>query len=139
MRKKGRLRCACLFNGKIMYTFEQFHKMNAYVGKSADNFYNVAFRSYNTTMIYMNDNDEIMYARDWVGATTQKQVTRFLREFYGEKWAKAYKTAIKFYRRFNVKKDLAIGFYIQREKNGIFRFTFENCIFGDCKIEFYQN
>lgn len=113
--------------------------MNAYVGKSDDNFYNVAFRSYNTTMIYMSEKDEIMHARDWVGATTQKQVNRFLREFYGEKWVRAYKTAIKFYRRFSVKKDLAIWFYIQREKDGSFRFTFENCIFGDCKIEFFQN
>lgn len=122
-----------------MYTFEQFHKMNAYVGKSEDNFYNVAFRSYNTTMIYMNENDEIMRARDWVGATTQKQVTRFLREFYGEKWVQAYKTAIKFYRRYNVKKDLAIWFYIQRDKSGAFNFTFENCMFSDCLIKFCQN
>ena len=113
--------------------------MNAYVGISEYNLYNVAFRSYNTIMIYMSEKDELMHARDWVGATTQKQVTRFLREFYGEKWVQAYKTAIKFYRRFNVKKDLAIWFYIRREKNGTFHFTFENCIFNDCIVEFYKN
>lgn len=122
-----------------MYTFKQFHKMKAYVGKSEDNFYNVAFSSYNTTMLYINEKDEIMHARDWVGATTQKQVTRFLREFYGEKWVKAYKTAIKFYRHYNVKKDLAIWFYIQRDNSGTFHFTFENCMFSDCIIKFCQN
>ena len=139
MRKKvgyGVLACLMVI---YMYTFKQFHKMNAYVGKSEDNFYSVAFRSYNTTMIYMNEHDEIMHARDWVGATTQKQVTRFLREFYGEKWLQAYKTAIKFYRRYNVEKDLAIWFYIHREKDGSFHLIFENCIFSDSKIEFWRN
>ena len=113
--------------------------MNAYVGRSELNFYKVAFRSYNTTMIYMNEKGEVMYARDWVGVTTQKQVTRFLREFYGEKWLQAYKTAIKFYRRFNVKKDLAVWFYIHRMKDGAFHLIFDNCIFSDCKIDFYKN
>lgn len=139
MRKKvgcGVLACLMVI---YMYTFEQFHKMNAYIGKSEDNFYSVAFRSYNTTMIYMNENNEIMHARDWVGVTTQKQVTRFLREFYGEKWVQAYKTAIRFYRRYNVVEDLAIWFYIQRDKSGTFHFTFENCMFSDCTIKFCQN
>ena len=121
--------------------------MYAYVGKSVDNFYNVAFRSYNTTMLYINEKDEIMHARDYnscdagdhKSTTTQKQITIFLREFYGEKWLNAYKAAIKFYRRYNVKKDLAKWFYIQHEKCGAFHITFENCIFGDCKIEFWHN
>lgn len=122
-----------------MNTFQQFHKMNAYIEKDDSFFFNVRFKSYNMYMIYMNEKDDIMRARDWVGTATQKQVTRFLREFYGEKWVNAYKSAIKFYRRYNVKKDLAIWFYIQLEKNGSFHITFENCIFGDCKIEFWHN
>ena len=122
-----------------MYTVEQFHKMHARIEKVDDSFYNVRFISYSTYMLYMNEKDDIMRARDWLGVTTQKQVARFLCEFYGEKWLQAYKSAIKFYRRYNVKKDLAIWFYIQREKNGAFHIIFENCMFSDCKIEFYKN
>lgn len=122
-----------------MYTFKQFHKMNAYIEKIVGEFYDVRFISYHTYMIYMNEKDEIMCARDWLGSTTQKQVTCFLREFYGEKWLKAYKTAIKFYRRFYANKDLALWFYIKRDKTGTFHFTFENDTYNEWKIEFYQN
>ena len=121
--------------------------MNAYVLKDSAEFYNVRFRSYNTDILYIDEKNDIMRARDYNSSdsgdhkstTTQKQVTIFLREFYGEKWLQAYKAAIKFYRRYNVKKDLAKWFYIQREKCGAFHITFENCIFGDCKIEFWHN
>ena len=123
-----------------MYTYEQFHKMHAYVENVSDSFYNVRFVSYNTLMLYMSEKNKTMCARDWVGVTTQKQVTRFLSEFYGEKWVKAYKTAIKFYRRFNEKKDaLSIWFYIKCDSFGTFHFTFENAKYSEYKIQFYQN
>lgn len=122
-----------------MYTFEQFHKMNAYIEKISTAEFNVRFFSYNTLMLYINEKDNLMFARDYCGTTTQKQVTLFLREFYGEKWVKAYKTAIKFYRRFNAKKVLSLWFYIKCDKTGTFHFTFKNDICKECKIEFYQN
>ena len=123
-----------------MYTCKQFHKMHAYVENDTDSFYNVRFISYNTLMLYMNEKDEMMCARDYKGTTTQKQVTCFLREFYGEKWVKAYKTAIKFYRRYNNLKDsVDLWFYIQRDVNGIFHFTFKSVKYNNCSIEFYQN
>ena len=95
----------------------------------------------------MDEKKDIMRARDYNSSdsddhkstTTQKQVTIFLREFYGEKWLYAYKAAIKFYRRYNVKKDLARWFYIKRDKNSAFHIIFENCLFGNCKIEFWHN
>lgn len=122
-----------------MYTFVQFHKMNAYIEKIDSAEFETRFYSYNTLMLYIDGKAEIMYARDWVGATTQKQVTRFLREFYGEKWVQAYKAAIKFYRRYNVNKYfLRLWFYIIRDKSGAFHFSFTN-VKDNSKIEFYKN
>ena len=113
--------------------------MNAYIEKIDSVEFDTRFYSYNTLMLYIDGKSEVMYARDWVGATTQKQVTRFLREFYGEKWVQAYKMAIKFYRRFNVRKYfLRLWFYISRDKNGVFHFTFTN-VKDNSKIKFCQN
>ena len=130
----------------VVYTRKQFHKMHAYIEKVDDSFYNVRFISYSTYMLYMNEKDHIMCARDYSASdsgdhkstTTQKQVTIFLREFYGEKWLQAYKTAIKFYRSFDGKKDdLARWFYIRRDSLGHFHFTMEKANASGYKIEFY--
>lgn len=122
-----------------MYTFVQFHKMNAYIEKIDSVEFDTRFYSYNTLILYIDGKSEVMYARDWVCATTQKQVTRFLREFYGEKWVQAYKAAIKFYRHYNVKKYfLRLWFYISRDKSGTFHFTFTN-VKDNSKIKFCQN
>lgn len=139
MRKKvgcGVLACLMVI---YMYTFVQFHKMNAFIEKIDSVEFGTRFYSYNTLMLYIDEKNEIMYARDWVDTTIQKQVTRFLREFYGEKWVRAYKTGIKFYRRFNIKKYfLRLWFYIVHDKNGTFHFTFTN-VKDNSRIEFNQN
>lgn len=56
------------------------------------------FYSYNTYMGAIYD-DGVHCIRDYRGATTQKQMSRFFKEFCGTKTANAYKKARDYYRQ----------------------------------------
>lgn len=84
---------AILFN----LTMKQFHKMNAYFSRN-DTIKCYYIYSYNTYMGTIYDNGTHC-VRDYRGVTTQKQMTRFFKEFCGLKTANAYKMAREFYRK----------------------------------------
>ena len=82
-----------LINGKY---FQRFHYMQAFYrwnGESWD------FISYKTHVLQVEpritfgNHAYIVTAYEWHGATTQKQISRFIREFCGVSYAKAYKIA----------------------------------------------
>lgn len=71
--------------------------MNAYYERS-DMAKCYCIYSYNTYMGTIYD-DGVHCVRDYKGVTTQKQMTRFFKEFCGLKTANAYKMARDFYRK----------------------------------------
>lgn len=85
----------------LILTMKRFHNMNAYYERDDDKKC-VRIYSYRTYMGGIYD-DGTHCVRDYVGATTQKQMTRFFKEFCGIKTANAYKKARAFYRK--CKKD----------------------------------
>lgn len=71
--------------------------MNFYYTRN-DKLESYTVRSYGTYMGEIYD-DGLYCVRDYVGTTTQKQMTRFFNEFCGLKTVNAYKMARDFYRK----------------------------------------
>lgn len=91
--KARKVQNAILFN----LTMKQFHKMNAYYERNdIVNCYDIY--SYNTYMGSIFDSG-LHCVRDYIGVTTQKQMSRFFKEFCSLKTANAYKMAREFYRK----------------------------------------
>lgn len=75
----------------------------------------------------------IVTAYEWHGATTQKQITRFIREFCGVSYAKAYKIA-----RYHMRKCRgdSLRLVISDDKNKFFCTIYgENTVKKDLYIE----
>lgn len=88
-----------LINGKY---FQRFHSMQAFYRWDG---YAWDFISYKTFVMEVEPHrlyekhEYIITAYDWHGAATQKQMSRFIREFCGVAYYKAYKIA-----RYNMRK-----------------------------------
>lgn len=81
----------------LILTMQQFHYMNAYYNRNdIVDCYDIY--SYVTYMGSIYDNG-LHCVRDYKGTTTQKQMTRFFKEFCGLKTVNAYKKAREFYRK----------------------------------------
>lgn len=68
--------------------------------------------------------DYVIYAYDYTGTTTQKQCSRFIKEFCGTNYCKAYKVARYYNRKYNgesmllVPTDKKTKFSLTIYKNG---------------------
>lgn len=122
-----------LINGKY---FQRFHYMNAFYrwnGEAWD------FISYRTHVLQVEPitiyekNAYIVTAYEWHGATTQKQISRFIRVFCGVAYYKAYKIA-----RYHMRKchGDSLRLVISDDKNKFFCTIYgENTVKKDLYIE----
>lgn len=82
--------------------FQRFHYMNAFYRWNGESWDFISYKTYVLQVeprIIYEKNAYIITAYEWHGATTQKQITRFIREFCGVSYAKAYKIV-----RYNMRK-----------------------------------
>ena len=90
-----------LINGKY---FQRFHYMNAFYRWNGCEWDFISYRTHvlNVEPIVLNfKHCYSVTAYEWKGATTQKQISRFIREFCGLSYCKAYKKARNIMRKYN--------------------------------------
>ena len=121
-----------LINGKY---FQRFHYMNAFYRWNS---YKWDFISYKTHILNVEPitiyekHAYIVTAYEWHGATTQKQISRFIREFCGVSYCKAYKKARDIMRKYNGD---CLSFVQSDESNKFFVTVYgKNMVKIDCYI-----
>ena len=90
-----------LINGKY---FQRFHYMSAFYRWNGCEWDFISYRTHvlNVAPVVLYEKHcYTVTAYEWHGATTQKQISRFIREFCGNNYCKAYKKARDIMRKYN--------------------------------------